>query len=286
MTTDSPIDDIVVDYAPVDTKADPDFSGARITGVVLTPEDETNMRIRVGQVIEAGNNLSGYSRAELATLCGIKSAQFSKIVKGEAWLNIGNLGLWGFATGITPTDVVKGTPLTASPALCVTWFMNGHLHHFDHDEFELVTKLICRRLGVRHIRVNVLGDEPIPKLHDLAWQEMYLDDLSATVAIRVQQLRETLNLSQKGFADVLGVTPETIKRYESGKVRVNRGVFSTFRMFATVNVNPIEITKGSIHHKLRYVQEQRHQALLQITKQLDYTRYKNLKDITLSISRI
>lgn len=286
MTTDSPIDDIVVDYAPVDTKADPDFSDARVTGVVLTPEDEANMRVRVGHVIEAGNNLSGYSRADLADLCGIKSAQFSKIVKGEAWLNIGNLGLWGFATGITPTDVVKGTPLSAPPSLCVSWFINGHLHHYDHDEFELVTKLICRRLGVRHVRVNVSGDEPIPKLHDLAWQEMYLDDLSATVATRVQQLREKLDLSQKGFADVLGVTPETIKRYESGKVRVNRGVFSTFRLFATVNVNPIEITKGSIHHKLRYVQEQRHQALLQITKQIDYTRYKQLRDITLSVSRI
>lgn len=286
MTIDSPINDIEVDYAPVDTKADPDFSQAHITGVVLTAEDEANMRVKVGQVIEAGNNLSGYSRADLAEFCGIKSAQFSKIVKGEAWLNIGNLGLWGFATGISPTDVVKGTPLNAPPALCVTWFMNGHLHHYDHDEFELVTKLICRRLGVKHIRVNVVGDEPTPKLRDLRWQEMYLDDLSATVGVRVAQLRETLGLSQKGFADVLGVTPETIKRYESGKVRVNRGVFSTFRMFATVNVNPIEITKGSIHHRLRYVQEQRHQALYQITKQLDYTSYRVLREITQSISKI
>ncbi len=285
MTIDSSID-IHVDYAPVDTKTDPDFSSARITGVVLTPEDETAMRIKVGQVIDAGNNLSSYSRSELADLCGIKSAQFSKIVKGEAWLNIGNLGLWGFATGITPTEVVQGTPLTASPATCVSWFMNGHLHHFDHDEFELLTKLICRRLGVRHVRVNVSGDEPLPNLRDQLWQEMYLDDLSATVALRVSQLRDKLGLSQKGFADVLGVTPETVKRYESGKVRVNRGVFSTFRMFATVNVNPIEITKGSIHHKLRYVQEQRHRALMDIAKQVDYTQYKSLKEVTLSVSKL
>lgn len=285
MNSHGVIDDVIVDYRPVDIKTEPDFSEAHITGVVLGPEDETEMRIKVGQVIEAGNNLSGYSRRELAELCDIKSAQFSKIVKGEAWLNIGNLGLWGFATGITPTDVVKFTPLHAPPSVCISWFINGHLHHFDHDEFELFTKLICRRLGVRHCRVNVSGDEPLPKLDDKNWQEMYLDDLSMTVGKRVKQLREKLNLSQKGFADILGVTPETVKRYESGKVRVNRGVFSTFRLFATMNVNPIEITKGSIHHRLRYVQEQRHQALLEITKQLDYGTYKLLKQIALSVSK-
>lgn len=279
-------DDIVVDYRPVDTKPEPDFSDARITGVVLSSEDEANMRVKVGQVIEAGNNLSGYTRRELAELCDIKSAQFSKIVKGEAWLNIGNLGLWSFATGITPTEVVKLAPLNASPSLCITWYVNGRLHHLDHDEFELFTKLICRRLGLKHVRVNVSGDEPIPKLHDKNWQEMYLDDLIATVGRRVIQLRQKLALSQKGFADILGVTPETVKRYESGKVRANRGVFSTFRLFATTNVSPIEITKGSIHHKLRYVQEQRHIALHEITKQLDYQCYRQLKDITLSTSKL
>ncbi len=286
MNTSSVIDDIVVDYRPVDIKTEPDFSEAHITGVVLSPEDETRMRLKVGQVIEAGNNLSGYSRKELAELCDIKSAQFSKIVKGEAWLNIGNLGLWGFATGISPTDVAKLEPLSASPSTCITWFMNGRLHHFDHDEFELFTKLLCRRMGVKHTRVNVSGDEPIPKLNDPNWQSVYLDDLSQTVGIRVKQLREKLNLSQKAFGDILGVTPDTIKRYESGKVRVNRGIFSTFRLFATTNVNPIEITKGSLHHRLRYVQEQRHQALLEITKQIDYSHYKQLKEITLSLSKI
>ncbi len=286
MNSNDTIDEIVVDYSPVDTKSEPDFTTARITGVVLSAEDEAKMRAKVGQVIEAGNNLAGYSRKELAELCDIKSAQFSKIVKGEAWLNIGNLGLWSFATGITPTEVVKFTPLTASPSLCITWFINGRLHHFDHDEFELFTKLACRRLGVKHIRVNVSGDEPIPKLKDKEWQTMYLDDLSKIVGIRVVQLRKQLNLSQKGFGDILGVTPETIKRYESGKVRVNRGVFSTFRLFATTNVSPIEITKGSIHHKLRYVQEQRHNALHEITKQIDYSLYKQLKDLTLSASKL
>lgn len=286
MKTTSVIDDIVVDYRPVDTKTEPDFSGAHITGVVLSPEDETEMRIKVGQVIEAGNNLSGYSRRELTVLCDIKSAQFSKIVKGEAWLNIGNLGLWGFATGITPTDVAKLAPLHASPSTCITWFINGRLHHFDHDEFELFTKLLCRRMGVKHCRVNVSGDEPIPKLHDRNWQSMYLDDLSNTVGMRVKQLRDKLNLSQKAFADILGVTPDTVKRYESGKVRVNRGIFSTFRLFATTSVNPIEITKGSIHHRLRYVQEQRHAALHEMTKQIDYKYYRYLKDITLSLSKI
>lgn len=286
MNSNDTIDEIVVDYNPVDTKSEPDFTNARITGVVLSSEDEAKMRTKVGQVIEAGNNLSGYSRKELAELCDIKSAQFSKIVKGEAWLNIGNLGLWSFATGITPTEVVKFTPLTASPSLCITWFINGRLHHFDHDEFELFTKLACRRLGVKHIRVNVSGDEPIPKLKDKEWQTMYLDDLSKVVGVRVIQLRKKLNLSQKGFGDILGVTPETIKRYESGKVRVNRGVFSTFRLFATTNVSPIEITKGSIHHKLRYVQEQRHNALHEITKQIDYSLYKQLKDLTLSASKL
>ncbi|MFL0804671.1 MAG: helix-turn-helix domain-containing protein [Agarilytica sp.] len=286
MSSHDVIDDVIVDYNPVDTKSEPDFSNARITGVILSPEDESNMRIKVGQVVEAGNNLSGYTRRELAVLCDIKSAQFSKIVKGEAWLNIGNLGLWSFATGITPTDVVKYTPLTASPSQCITWFINGRLHHFDHDEFELFTKLICRRLGVKHVRVNVSGDEPIPKLHDKNWQTMYLDDLSRVVGLRVIQLRKQLKLSQKGFGDILGVTPETIKRYESGKVRVNRGVFSTYRLFATTNVSPIEITKGSIHHKLRYVQEQRHEALHEITKQLDYNLYRQLKDITLSASKL
>lgn len=286
MTSDHTIEDIVLDYSPVDTKSEPDFSEAHITGVVLSHEDELNMRVKIGQVVDAGNNLSGYSRQELASFCGIKSAQFSKIVKGEAWLNIGNLGLWGFATGITPTDVVKMLPLRASPSTCVTWFMNGHMNHFDHDEFELVTKLICRRLGVKHCHVNVSGDEPIPKLRDQKWQDVYLDDLSETVGKRVYQLRTKLNLSQKGFGDILGVTPETVKRYESGKVRVNRGVFSTFRLFATLNVNPIEITKGSLHHKLRYVQEQRHVAILQMVKQLDYSHYKQLKELTLSLSKI
>ncbi len=286
MSEPSTVDDIVVDYSPVDTKTEPDFSDAHITGVVLSPQDEIDMRIKVGQVIEAGNNLSGYSRRELGELCDIKSAQFSKIVKGEAWLNIGNLGLWGFATGITPTDVVKFTPLHASPSVCISWFINGRLHHFDHDEFELVTKLICRRMGVKHSRVNVVGDEPIPKLSDRNWQAMYLDDLSKTVGQRVQQLRTKLGLSQKGFGDILGVTPETVKRYESGKVRVNRGVFSTFRLFATMNVNPIEITKGSIHHKLRYVQEQRFNALHDISRQLDYKYYRQLREITLALSKI
>jgi len=286
MNSDSVIDEIPIEYQPVDTKTEPDFSNARITGVVLTPEDELKLRFKVGQVVEAGNNLSGYSRRELSELCSIKSAQFSKIVKGEAWLNIGNLGLWGFATGISPTDVVKLTPLHASPSLCITWFMNGRLNHFDHDEFDLFTKLICRRLGVKHSYANVAGDEPIPKLHDYDWQEMYFDDLSETVGKRVKLLREQLGLSQKGFGDVLGVTSETVKRYESGKVRVNRGVFSTFRLFATTNVNPIEITKGSIHHKLRYVQEQRHKVLVDIAKQIDYARYKDLRAITMSISKI
>ncbi|MFL0809858.1 MAG: helix-turn-helix domain-containing protein [Agarilytica sp.] len=286
MNTNDSADSISVDYRPVDTKSEPDFSNARVTGVVLGPEDEAKMRTEVGQVIEAGNNLAGYSRKELAVLCDIKSAQFSKIVKGEAWLNIGNLGLWSFATGITPTDVVKLTPLTAAPSQCITWFINGRLHHFAHDEFELFTKLICRRLGLKHVSANVSGDEPIPKLKDKNWQTMYLDDLSNVVGKRVIQLRQQLSLSQKGFGDILGVTPETVKRYESGKVRVNRGIFSTFRLFATTNVSPIEITKGSIHHKLRYVQEQRHDALLQITKQLEYDNYHLLKDITLSASKL
>jgi len=286
MNENDVLDDVVIDYGPVDTKSEPDFSDAHITGIVLGPQDEINMRVNVGKVIDAGNNLSGYSRRELGQLCDIKSAQFSKIVKGEAWLNIGNLGLWGFATGITPTDVVKLTPLQAPPSVCISWFINGRLHHFDHDEFELVTKLICRRIGVRHTRVNVAGNEPTPKLKDHSWQQMYLDDLSKTVGLRVQQLRTKLGLSQKGFGDILGVTPETVKRYESGKVRINRGVFSTFRLFATMNVNPIEITKGSIHHKLRYVQEQRFQALHDITKQLDYSHYRQLREIALALSKV
>lgn len=286
MSSNDIIDDLVINYNPVDTKSEPNFSNARITGVVLGPEDEIKMRIKVGQVIEAGNNLAGYNRRELALLCDIKSAQFSKIVKGEAWLNIGNLGLWSFATGITPTDVVKFTPLTASPSQCITWFINGRLNHFDHDEFELFTKLVCRRLGVKHISANVSGDEPIPKLLDRNWQTMYLDDLSSVVGRRVIQLRKQLNLSQKGFGDILGVTPETVKRYESGKVRVNRGIFSTYRLFATTNVSPIEITKGSIHHKLRYVQEERHKALHEITKQLSYELYRQLKEMTLSAANL
>ena len=196
----SPARDLVVDYEPVDTKSEPDFSQTRITGVVLSPEDEINMRVKVGQVIEAGNNLSGYSRRELAHLCDIKSAQFSKIIKGEAWLNVGNLGMWGFATGISPTEVARYTPLHASPSTCITWFMNGRLHHLDHDEFELFTKLICRRMGVRHIRVNVSGDEPLPKLKDKNWQVMYLDDLSATVARRIRQLRDLMGCHKRGLA--------------------------------------------------------------------------------------
>lgn len=285
MKASSTINEITAEYQPVDIRGEPDFSQARITGVVLSAQDEITMRKDVGQVIEAGNNLSGYSRKELAQLCDIKSAQFSKIIKGEAWLNMGNLGMWGFATGINPTDVAKLTPLHASPSTCITWFMNGRLHHLDHDEFELFTKLICRRMGVRHVRVNVAGNEPLPKLRDKNWQGMYIDDLSVTVAKRIRQLRDRLGLSQKGLGDILGVTPETIKRYESGKVRVNRGIFSTFRFYATTNVAPIEFAKGSIHHKLRYVQEQRHRALLEITKQLEYKNYKILRDITLSISK-
>jgi len=285
MRASSAISEIAAGYQPVDIKSEPNFSQARITGVVLSAQDEINMRKDVGQVIEAGNNLSGYSRKELALLCDIKSAQFSKIIKGEAWLNMANLGMWGFATGINPSDVAKLTPLHATPSNCITWFMNGRLHHLDHDEFELFTKLICRRMGVRHVRVNVAGDEPLPKLKDKNWQSMYADDLGATVARRIRQLRDCLGLSQKGLGDILGVTPETVKRYESGKVRVNRGIFSTFRFFATTNVPPIEFAKGSIHHKLRYVQEQRQKALHEITKQLDYKNYKILRDITLSISK-
>ncbi|WP_086933033.1 helix-turn-helix domain-containing protein [Agarilytica rhodophyticola] len=286
MNSKGEIVDISADYYLVDIKNEPDFSEACITGVILSQEDENKMRKRVGQVIEAGNNLSGYSRSELAQLCNIKSSQFSKIVRGEAWLNIGNLGLWGFATGITPTDVVQGTPLNASPSQCISWFINGHLHHFDHDEFELFTKLICRRLGLRHCQVNVSGDHPVPKLRDKNWQTMYIDDLITTAGKRIKQLREQLGLSQKGFSDILGVTPETIKRYESGQDRINRGVFSTFRLFATTHVCPIEITKGSIHHRLRYVQEQRFLALHEITKQLDYEKYKVLKNLTLNYSKI
>lgn len=277
--------EIKPDYKPVDIKSEPDFSSARITGVLLTSEDEDRLRVQAGKVVEAGNNLLGYSRGELARLCGIKSSQFSKIIKGEAWLNIGSLGLWGFATGITPTDVVQLAPLHANPATCMSWFMNGRLHHFDHDEFELVTKLICRRLGLRHVRVNVAGDEPVPKLRDPSWQEMYLDDLSLTVGKRIAQLRHVLDLSQKHFADIVGITADTVKRYESGIGRMSRGVFTSYRLYATLNVTPIEMTRGSIHHKLRYVQEQRQQTLIEITKQLNHVYYQRLKEITLGLSK-
>lgn len=276
---------VTPDYYPVDVHEEPDFSGARITNVSLSIEDELAMRVKVGQVIDAGNNLSGYSRADLARLCGIKSSQFSKIVKGEAWLNIGNLGLWGFATGITPTDVVQLAPLHANPLTCICWFVNGRLNHLDHDEFELTTKLICRRLGIRHEQANVAGNEPITKLLDLNWQDMYLTDLARTVSIRLGQLRRQLELSQKAFGDILGVTPDTVKRYESAdNARFHRGVFSTYRLFVTFNVNPIEITKGSIHHKLRYVQEQRYRALRSMLGQLSYDQFKSLKELALSIS--
>lgn len=278
---------IAPDYPPVDVHQEPDFSGARITNVSLSVEDELAMRVKVGQVVEAGNNLSGYSRAELAHLCGIKSSQFSKITKGEAWLNIGNLGLWGFATGITPTDVIKFTPLTAPPVKCIGWFMNGRLSHLDHEEFELTTKLICRRLGIRHEQSNVAGSEPIPKMHDVQWQDMYLTDLAKTVAKRLFELRTHLGLSQKAFGDILGVTPDTVKRYESAdNGRFNRGVFSTYRLFVTFNVSPIEITKGSIHHKLRYVQEQRFTALQGMVSQVSYDHYKDLKALTLGVAKL
>lgn len=286
MSTSQIIDEFVANYSPVDTSSEPDFSHARLTHVVLTAEDELQMRIKVGQVIEAGNKLSGYTRKELTQLCDIKTSQFSKIVKGEAWLNLDNLGLWGFATGITPAEVVQLAPLQAPPSVCISWFINGRLHHLDHDEFDLFTKLICRRLGLRHERVNVSGDEPIPKLKDKDWQNMYQQDLSRVVSKRVKQLRDQLKLSQKAFGDILGVTPETIKRYESEKVRANGGVYAIFRLYATTTVSPVELTRGSIHHKLRYVQEQRQLTLLNITKQLDSKYYKQLKDITLSLAQI
>ena len=281
-----PTDEVTPDYKPVDIKTEPDFSAARVTGIVLTQEDEIKMRVQVGKVVDAGNNLSGYSRKELALLSGIKSAQFSKIVKGEAWLNIGNLGLWGFATGITPTDVIQFKPLNAPPTLCISWFINGHLHEFDHDEFELFIKLLCRRLGIKYIRANVSGEEPIPNLKDVSWQEMYLDDLYKTVGLRVHQLRNHLQLSEKAFGDILGVSSDTVKRYESGMVRVNRGVFSTYRLFATMNVNPIEITKGSMHHKLRYVQEQRHRALMEIFSHVDYPEFCKIKETVIGLTKV
>lgn len=286
MSTSSIVDEVVVNYSPVDINEEPDFSQARITGVILNPDDEIKMRIKVGQVIEAGNNLAGYSRKELSLLCDVKSAQFSKIVKGEAWLNLGNLGLWGFATGITPSDVVKLAPLNSPPAVYISWFINGHLNHIGHDEFDLFTQLLCRRFGLRHVAVNVSGDEPLPKLRDKQWQQMYLDDMYQVVRIRIRQLREVLGLTQKSFADVLGVTADTIKRYEEGSHRYNRGVYSTYRLYLTTNLRPIELTKGSIHHKLRYVQEQRHEALMAIVQQLDYQHYKTLKSLALALSRI
>ncbi|MFT5085575.1 MAG: transcriptional regulator with XRE-family HTH domain [Lentisphaeria bacterium] len=270
----------------LDSSSEPDFASACITGVVLDATDEVGMRYKVGQAIEAGNNLSTYCRRDLEHICGIKSAQFSKIIKGEAWSNIGNLGLWSFATGISLTDLLTLAPMKASPSLCISWFANGRLNHFDHDEFELFTKIICRRMGLRHVPVNVVGDEALPKPNDKSWQKMYLNDLNAVMGRRLKQLRETLELSHKSFGEILDITPDTVKRRESGKMRINGGLFSAYRLATATNISPLEITKGSVHHKLSCVQQLRHIALLEITQQLDYSNYKQLKDLAISLYKI
>lgn len=277
---------VSADYANVVLREIPDFSNAKITGITLSHHDEVAMRVAVGSVIEAGNNLLGYSRQELHEFCGIRSAQFSKIIRGESWMNIASQGMWGFATGINPTDVAQLTPLKADPATCITYYLNGHLHHLDNDEFELINRLICRRFAIGYSPVNTLGIEIAPKLTDEAWRAHYLKNLIEIVAQRVVELRSHLGFSQKTFADVMGVSTETVKHYESGSGRLSKGVFTTYRLYATLNVNPIELTVGSLHHKIRYIQEQRHLALLSLVKQIDYNRYTDLKACALGIKKL
>jgi transcriptional regulator with XRE-family HTH domain len=273
-------------YSNVSLREHPDFSKARITGVTLTQDDERQMRQSVGKVIEAGNHLLGYSRQELSRFCGIQSAQFSKIIKGESWMNIGSQGLWGFATGISPADVAKLSPIHADPTTCMCYFLSGHLHQLDNDEFELVSKLICRRFSVAYSAVNTLGIEAVPQTDSATWRSHYLKNKIDTVAKRLVELRLQLGFSQGTLAEILGVSTETVRHYESGGGKLSRGVFATYRLYATLNVNPIELTVGSMHHKLRYIQDQRLLTLRKIVSSIDYTRFADLKDFTLSVKKL
>jgi len=259
-----------------------------MTGVMLSNDDEVSMRAAVGKTIEAGNSLLGYSRTELTELCGVKSAQFSKIIKGEAWMNIGSQGLWGFATGISPAHIAKFVPLKADKATCIAYFLNGHLHHLENDEFEIFHKLVCRRFAVGYKAVDTLGVEAVPNLRSESWRDNYLKDMIEIVAKRLVELRTHLNISQKSFADIMNVSLETVKHYESGDDvnRLSKGIFTTYRLFTSLNVNPIELTVGSLHHKIRYIQDQRHDTLVNLARNIDYNRYADLKRCALGIKSL
>ncbi len=266
-----------------DLSSSPDFSLAVDTGLIITADFEKQLKKKVGYSIAVGNEQIKYSRTRICDFSGIKSSQMSKIINGEAWMSLDALGRWGFATGVMCGNLIKCEPISASPLVRLVWFSSGRLHNHNTYEFELVLKYISSRYCLPYTSVAFSGEEIVPNLGDPQWTEKYSYDYYSILGKHIGKLRKYLHMSTRRMAEIIQVSPETIKRYESGDHRISKGLFSAYRLCMTLNVKPMELVKGTLHHKLKYTQIKRQHALVKMFSSLPVSEYGNVKKLLLAV---
>ncbi len=266
------------------SEPEPDFDGAKDTGISFDHAFENHLKKRVAYSIKLGSENAGYSSQTLSRLVNVTPSQFSKVINGETWLSIDGVGRWGFATGVIYTDLINQTIENAGELALLVWFISGRLCGVRSKEFCHLMNYICAKYYLPAYEQTV-EEECVPKLESPEWCENYLEDYHSVLSKRICQLREYLDISLNRMAEILGVSLATVKRYETGQHRIARGAFSGFRLCATLNVKSIEMLKGSQHHQLRYTQLHRQKQLYNCFKDLPVTQIPAVKALVLAASK-
>ena len=260
------------------------FSNAMLTCQYLTPSEEKAFKKVYARYIAYNNHAIGYPRKQLSALTDISSSQFSRAIDGQYWINLANMGFWGFACGKRPIKLEANIFGDSIYDLCC--FVNGRLCQFSHKEFEYCLRLIMSLIDCSELEIdwNIFG--PIPDLTSKEWKHFYSEDLDSVHIERLILLRNQLEISCSKMANILDVTADTIRRYESRTIRINKGIIMCARIYKSFNVTPNELIYGSLHEQLLFVQHQRYIILRKIFTGISPAHIKKVYKLISHISDI
>ena len=230
---------------------------------------EVNVADIVAENLHSSRKAAEVSQSNLAKVFGVSLSQYKKYEQGLEVLKIDHAQKWSLRFGAPFFQLLKhsGYQLPFNEfedTLNFKWFRaNSLTHEYFLKLIDIVHLFAGEQLTPSDLEVVRIEKEEMDAAMDELDNKIYI-----SIAKGLKCFRQRFDISQDRMACLLGISKSTYQQYEKETMKPRFSMTMASRFYLATNVSPLALLKGTTYSRIRYMQEQRMEALLRLAEDI------------------